>query len=563
MAAAFAAPAAQVVVEGTTKAGEAVAAKIAEFGDDPIYTLGKSARKWGAISLAFGIGAYVIAQVAKQADQSYLNDITNTMGLPAQRPPTAGSAAAPPTQPAPAPQPPQVTYLNSIVASINDLGTTSASADVILLQSALSQEWALAQYVYGVASGDTAAKSYPAPPGVGPNLCIAIMLTCRAIYLLQGLPTPGNIWNPGNWDQANVYYPANPPAGTDVTSLLDMTAVAQHPFSQVGPADWSSLLSDTSDKGSPNNIKTILNQLASALNATQPFDLTYSSGGNQWGVLGTLVADLSAVGAAIEQGAGVLVNDVEALGGDIETFAGDTGKALGFIGKVILNLPRLTVDGIAYAFWWGVDQVANAIWLPLVIIGAVLLGYSIFAINIYPRIRSRLILFAKARTAGIWTAIDRRLALPEHVKEVRIDQAKEAIVEAAIQEPVATPPIIDAGLPAEAQQPQPGEVGGAVVPTENQPLPEQPPAPSVPPEAPVPTPTAETEAMLGEAPSGPVPLGVAPPSSPEPTEQELNSQEVARQETLPAPQPTYRERKAERDRAAAENLLGQLQVAFA
>ena len=170
-------------------------------------------------------------------------------------------------------------------------------------------------------------------------------------------------------------------------------------------------------------------------------------------------------------------SDIVAFGKDVAQFAGDIGQALGFIGKVILNLPRLGFDAIGFTFWWGVDMVANAIWLPLVVVGVALLAYSTFALNVYPRIKTRLVLAVKARTAATWARFDTRFRSLAKARVIRADKAKEVVLEAAIENrsrpQIVTPPNVPP-LPGRPHRSEPEEAGGAVSATELAPAPEQP-----------------------------------------------------------------------------------------
>lgn len=573
------------------KGAAAIHAKLEELADDPVYSTGKSARKWGAVALGGGILSFILAQVGKQLDQSYLNDITNTLGLPQQAPPTQGSPAAPAAPPAPPPIPPQIAFLNQIVYDLNCLGTTSAAANVAVLQDALQQLWNLAQLVYGVTPPSTTPTQSPvtgtnptgSAAGLGPQLSIAIMQTCLAIQSFEGSRQSGPDWWGPNWVDIDVYSTGPSPGGAGQSAYAFLSLASSQcmaPFVQIGPSDWGEIQTELSSQGNASNFKQTVNGIAFYLNATLPFNVSNPSGGNFWGVLGTLASDLGAVGAAIASGVEQAGSDIVAFGKDVAQFAGDIGQALGFIGKVILNLPRLGFDAIGFTFWWGVDMVANAIWLPLVVVGVALLAYSTFALNVYPRIKTRLVLAVKARTAATWARFDTRFRSLAKARVIRADKAKEVVLEAAIEKPVVepqvvTPPNIEAGLPAEPQRSKPEEAGGAVSATELAPAPEQPPeAPARPMESPTPpappvetTPTETTEAMLGgvepmpeDSSTRPAPENAlaAPPG--EPTPAELGVQEANRQDSLP---PSYRERKRETERERSEKMLADLNGVFA
>jgi hypothetical protein len=569
------------------KVGEAANAKLQEFADDPVYTAGKAARKWGMVVLGGGVLALILGVVAKKLDQSYLNDITNTLGLEQQAPPTQGTPAAPSSPPPPPPIPPQVTLLNQIVADINSLGTTSASANVALLQDALRQLWNIANLVY--APQNTMPTQTPVTGsnptgnanGLGAQLAIAIMQSCLLIQEFEGNTPTGVNWSGNNWAEKNVYGLDMAPDGSEPAYifLFTQTLAATATFHEQGATDWGPIQVELSGVANPANFKQTINGIAYYLNMSQPFNITTLPAANFWGVLGIAAQDLSAVGAAIAGGAETVVNDVETFGKDVAQFAGDVGQALGFIGKVILNLPRLGFDALGFAFWWGVDMFANAVWLPLVIVGSVLVAFSVFALNVYPRIRTRLILTIKARGATFWVKVDNRWKSLTKAKAIRADKAKEVVLEAAIQEPAVlpktvevptpAPPDIDAGLPAEAKQTEPEKVGEAVSPAVSQLSPEQPPGPAEPmgtpsPPAPVePTPTETTEAMLGESGTNtppPEPKLEPEPADTGPTNAELEEQERNRQESLP---PSYRDKKRESERERSEKMLADLNEAFA
>ena len=580
--------------------------KVEEFADDPILFTGKAARKWGLITLAGGIASYILAQVGKKLDQSYLNDIDNVLGISQETPPTQTTAAVPATLP---PTPAKVTLLNDIVRNVNNTDSVSASANIALLQQVLKDLWQISYIVYGVTASAVPsgpARSTQTPNSVTSNnvsgtsdlgcqLAMAIMQTCRLIRYFEGNPPSGPSWQSAFWQQNGLF--VNPGETAD-RFLAGITAEAlAAPSSGAANVDWTDAGADLSNSlQNSDNYKQTLNGVANYLNVTSPFDLT-STSSNAWGggILGVAVVDLSGVEQFVLQEAGSVVNDVRSFLGDLSTFSGDVGEAVALIGKVLLNLPRLGFDALGYAGWWAVDMVANTIWLPLVIIGAAALAWSIFALNVYPRIKSRLVLLAKARSARLMNWFDDKLKVRQAVGTVWTEKQTDAQIEAASVAPVYTRsttvlPSVKVDLPGTRirtrilkpdqspglVQQETTDFGEAKAPSSLPPPPApeigaipgpySPPAPSVDPmtqppsEKPVPTPTSETEAILGE-PSPPPPMTPPAAAPPEPTEAELAAQEKARVETLPgAP---YRERKAKRDRAASERMLSQLQAAFA
>jgi hypothetical protein len=557
-----------------THEADVLRAKLEAFEEDPMRVAGKAARKWGLVTLGAGIASLVLSVVSKTIDQSYLNDITNTIGLPQQSPPTVGSPAAPAPPTAPPPTPPQVGYMNAMIEDINALDTASAAGNVALLQDALKQLWGIANFVYGVTpTGPTQSPITGSNPtggatGLGPQLSIAIVECCALIYGLEGKPTNAAEWAGTYWTDIGVF-----DGGQPNKFLTGITAEASGGFMAVGPADWTLVQTELSSVENSQNFKQTINGLAFYLNQTQPWDLSQPGNGNYWGVLGTVAQDLSAIGSAVAGAAEVAVNDVEVFGKDVSQFAGDIGQALGFMAKVLLNLPRLGFDSLGFAFWWGVDMLTSAIWVPLVITGSCLMVFSVFALNVYPRIETRLKLAVKARTAGTWARFDRRWHSLRKAKAIRADTAKEEILEASVAPVDVLPPTVQAPAPlqvapaAEVSSTKAEEVAGAV-PTAPS-LAEPAPAPS-----PVePTPTETTEAILGGVEPVPEvpkvePTSENPPAAvseprPEPTSAELEVQEANRQETLPEPGPSYRERKRESQRKKADRMLAQMNEAFA
>jgi hypothetical protein len=554
-------------VQAAIEGAKVVNAKLEEFADDPIYTTGKSARKWGMVALGGGVLSFILAKVGAKVDQSYLNDITGTLGIAPQVPPTHGTPAAPPPNPPPPPVPPQIVYLNQIVYDVNSLGTTSAALNVGYLQDALKQLVALTNLVWG--AGPTGTTQTPVD-GLNPQLATALVQTCALIYQLEGKDTSDPSFSYKQW----ATYELDPLDNKFISGLIDL---ASQPYAAVGPANWSAAITEVSQTDNPTfNYKNTLNLVAGLINATLPFDLTQPASSNPWGVLGVIATDLSAVGTAIASGATVVANDLKAFAGDVSAFAGDVGSAFALIGKVLLNLPRLGFDAMGYAAWWAVDMVANAIWVPLVVVGSILLAYSTFALNIYPRIKTRLLLTVKARTAKLWAVMDARLHTADNIAVVRADEAKSAIIADAIVPPAVVPTVIES-------PPVPVPEGGGAVETSpgiHLPAPEEPVGPtelSPPPAPPLEaTPTEQTEAQLGEtgsdapelvppAPdaSGAVSESLVSPrlSDTGPTTAEIDEAERNRQESLPAP--SYRERKAESERERSEAMLSKLNEVFA
>jgi len=560
-------------VEVGTKVVEAAKAKLDEFANDPVYQSGKAARKWGMVSLGFGIVAALLGYVAQKADQSYLNDITNTLGIPQQG---LATSAPPPPPPAP-PQAPQIGFMNQIVYDVNSLGTSNASQNVAYLQNALGQLWGLSDYVYGATGGQVSGSPASQVPNqaLGTQIAIAIMQTCTLIYELEGIPIPGNEVFSWEWwvsSQTGVY---GGTPGEPLKVLQELTASAMLPYALHGEPDWTDALNMVSNVANADNYKITLNYLAQLLNASQPFDITQNPTGNQWGPLGSVMQDLSAVGIAIGNAAEAVGSDFEQFAKDAESFAGGVGAGLAVIAKGIINFPRLGFDAIGFTFWWGVDIVANAVWIPLVVIGAALVAYSVFALNVYPRIRTRLLVELKARTARIWAQFDARFHLLRKAKLVEADKEKEVVLETAAQtvaiEPqIATPPIIEGATAPEPQRSKPEEGGGAEFSAPGSaPHPDRPPGapgPSdlTPPAPPVEsTPTETTEALLGETGTKtppPEPKVEPETSDKEPTDAELTIIETNRQETLP---PTYRERRAQTERERSEAMLAQMNEVFA
>ncbi len=423
--------------------------KVEEFADDPILFTGKAARKWGLITLAGGIASYILAQVGKKLDQSYLNDIDNVLGISQETPPTQTTAAVPATLP---PTPAKVTLLNDIVRNINNTDSVSASANIALLQQVLKDLWQISYIVYGVTASAVPsgpARSTQTPNSVTSNnvsgtsdlgcqLAMAIMQTCRLIRYFEGNPPSGPSWQSAFWQQNGLFVNPGETADRFLAGITSEALAA--PSSGAANVDWTDAGADLSNSlKNSENYKQTLNGVANYLNVTSPFDLT-STSSNAWGggILGVAVVDLSGVEQFVLQEAGSVVNDVRSFLGDLSTFSGDVGEAVALIGKVLLNLPRLGFDALGYAGWWAVDMVANTIWLPLVIIGAAALAWSIFALNVYPRIKSRLVLLAKARSARLMNWFDDKLKVRQAVGTVWTEKQTDAQIEAASVAPVYT-----------------------------------------------------------------------------------------------------------------------------
>jgi hypothetical protein len=598
-------PVADVGSELATQAVDTVKEKSREFGKNPAQFIANALIKWGSVIFIGGIVAYVLSVASTRAARGYVTDIDNTLGIHQETPPTPARKVAPVAPPPPPPTLPlQVILFNQIVSDINTLGTVSASANVLLLQDVLTQLWALAGQSYGVVAGKgTQTPLVGSNPtgnatGLGPQLCIAIMQTCRAIFQLEGghadIDLTSTEWTGAFWIQGQLY-----DAGGVNRFLSGVTATSREPFNQYGVAQWNELNQDLSlQGGSGENYKETLNGLAFYLNVSKPFDVKNPGASNYWGVLGTVVSDLGAIGAEIEQGAETAGSDIEGAvvqaGKDINGVVTEIGAGLALIGKAIVNFPRLLFDSLGYAGSWAGEMILDAIYLPLLAIGGsmVAAGISLRYVDrrIWPKLSYRLDLYSEARTARLWNWLDNKLGTREAAGQVWTQKSTEAAIVAAAVEPVYTqsttplpsphvplpgraarsrqvresdlesslnaPPVIDAGLPAEPQKSEPPEVGGAVSPAEIRSPEEQPPEPPAgpsatvpppeapkPPETPVATPTVETEAFLGEHPSR------------APTPDEISAAYAARAASMPVSGPSYAQRKEEREHAEAERLL--------
>lgn len=557
----MAADALPIVAEETGKIAAAANKALSDLADDPVHYTGRLARKWGVLALGAGILSFILAQVGKKLDQSYLNDITNVLGIPQQAPPTQGTTAAPPAPPVAPPMPPQVALVNQLVQDVNRLSTTSASANVALLQDALTQLWSIVGVAYGVTNGlstqtpFTGTNPTGGAQGLGPQLAICIAECSLIIEQFKGANPSGGPWEGTFWTNMGVYplpgQPANP-------LLVDITNLAQQPYSVQGVTDWPVIEYELSNVANAGNFKQSINGLCYYLNVSQPFNVQTPTNGNFWGILGAIVADLSGAGAVIEQDAGTVVKDLVAFGSDVAGIVSDIPSAIALIGKVLLNLPRLGFDALGYAVWWAADMAFNAIWLPLVIVGAIAIAYSVFALNIYPRMESRIKLGVNARAARFWNAFDKRFHSRRKVQEVLTEKSTQASIDSAnanpvivppvvkaVEPPISTPPSIEAEAPAEPKQSEPETAG------ERDPVPVTQPPPEHPSE-----PGEKVETLPEVSEPVPAPENALATPSREPTSEELEEMERNRLETLPVVEP-------EPERLGGKDLADKANWAFA
>ena len=566
-----------------------------EIGKNPAEWVERFLLKWGSISVVAGIGCYALYLAGQRASQGYLNDIDQTLGIGQEQkptPPAWGQKAGP--QPPP-PAPPQQGSFNSAVAGLNRVGTASASANVASLQSTLAALWQIAGVVYGCGMGGTPAQM--PSQNLGTQLAVAIMQTCQAIAAMEGRVLTDSEWSTAPWygNSWGVYGGASPTAW-----LVQQSDLALSSFRASGDANWSRLAVLLNDTENDDNLKWSLNSLASALNLSQPYDLkTPNTGGNAWGVLGTISQDLSGIGASIEQGAATVAQDIDGALSGFASAITQLGSSVAIVGKALINLPRLLGDSAGYAGSWGLEMVGEILYPFLLGIGVAMLAIGSVMrwarTQIWPRVAARLRLLADAKLASAFNRFDSRFGIPAKVDEVWALKGRDAAIEAASLAPKYEQPVEELPTPEttpELKMPAPGATSetpapfpptsppaltGPPPPPPGEPsdLPEGPEGPELP-QADLAAPEGQTSAenppLLGqtEAPSeAPVPpegtteaaeayLGDHPSRAP--TLEELRAQEEARLATLPpepepAP-PTYRQRQEEREAEAAQQLVG-------
>lgn len=442
---------------------DAAKEQAAKIKADPILWVSNLLIKGGAILFLLGIGAYFISVADRRAAQGFITDIDNTLGIGQETPPTPPRKVPPaPVPPPPPSPPPQVTLLNAIVADINTLGTTSASANVALLQDVLAKLLSICNLVWG---GYPATQTPSA--GLGQQLDVAVMQTCNLIYQLEGRPVPDDPeWTWEYWDAATTA--AYPLHNKFFSGII---AEASAPFSQVGVADWHDAISETSTNstGTPWTYKVTINTLAQLLNTTQPFTITSTPSPNAWGALGSVVSDLSGIGVELAQTTLTVDTDVVkavlGFGQDVAGVFQDIGQGLAMIGKAIVNLPRLLWDSLGYAGSWAGEMIADAVYTPLLIAGAAMFvagsALKFFWVKIWPKAEARFTLAANARLARLWNYIDANTGTLFKVKEVRKQAVIETKVEAANvlanPEVVAAPVVATPPLPEKGTEPTPPE----------------------------------------------------------------------------------------------------------
>jgi len=587
-----------LVASAADQVVDAAKEQAAKIKADPILWVSNLLIKGGAILFLLGIGAYFISVADRRAAQGFITDIDNTLGIGQETPPTPPRKVPPaPVPPPPPSPPPQVTLLNAIVADINTLGTTSASANVALLQDVLAKLLSICNLVWG---GYPATQTPSA--GLGQQLDVAVMQTCNLIYQLEGRPVPDDPeWTWEYWDAATTA--AYPLHNKFFSGII---AEASAPFSQVGVADWHDAISETSTNstGTPWTYKVTINTLAQLLNTTQPFTITSTPSPNAWGALGSVVSDLSGIGVELAQTTLTVDTDVVkavlGFGQDVAGVFQDIGQGLAMIGKAIVNLPRLLWDSLGYAGSWAGEMIADAVYTPLLIAGAAMfIAGSVLRyvkINIWPRFESRLALASQARVARIWEWLDAKLGTKENVGDVWGLKTTDAMIEAAAVEPVYTRsttvlPSVKVPLPGtriktrilkpgetEPESPPVPEKGTEPPPPEetpSEPAPEVSAPVSVPLEGPPAAPevgptsdkqggvpggatTAETEAFLGENPTrAPEIVPGERPPLPEPPapNPSLGWGPQPASAPIPEPVPSYAQRKEEREHEKAERLL--------
>jgi hypothetical protein len=553
MSAVLAVPAETIVEKG----GAFVQEKAQELKANPAQFISNALIKWGSVIFIAGIGAWILSVACTRSAQGYLHDADNVLGIPPESPPTPPRNVPPaPQPPPPPPEPVQVTLISRIVGDINDLGTSSASANVVALQDALNQLWNLTYYVYGSSGGGPAKQEPSGQTGV--QLAEAILQTCTLIYMMEGREIPNSpewTWEWWNSTQTQVFggFP-----GLPNKFLQGITTVALETYSLQGTPDWASALNMVSNTSNDGNYKITINYLAADLNTSQPFNIAAAgTGGNNFGPLGSFVTDLSGIGAAIVNLPATVGNDIEgalsAAGKDLSSTFTQIGAGIAEFAKAVENFPRLVGDGLGYAFSWAGEMIFDAVYIPMLALGGAMItaGVGIRYVSrwVWPEASHRLELHSNAFWGGLWNRFDAKYGTLAEVREVNAFAKKELAIEAANArlEAVVAPPAVEAGLPAEPERSKPQEVGGDVPPNVPTLPAEQPPEVTVTTEIAAPIPggatTEETENYLGDH------------DSRAPTPDELAAQHKALMDSMPAQGPTYRQRKEEAEHERAEKLL--------
>ena len=589
------------------EAGVGIAEKVAEKARETVDDIGKNpvawvehfCIKWGSVITLAGLGFYALFLGCKRASQGYLNDIDRVYGIPQETKATPPVISPKPVaQPVPA-TPPQIVFLNEIVSDLNTLGSTSAAANVALLQDSLTQLWGLANLVYKpVGSAATQTPVTGTNPtggafGLGPQLAIAIMQNILLILEFEGQDKSGYaIWQGQNWVKTDVYgvepppAPAGLPNGPDATLawefLAAWTAFVQQPFTQYAPCNWSEVSQLLSNVENPTNFKQTINGIAYYCNASQPFDLTAPPGQSHWGVLGAAVADFSAVGQTLETEYGTVASGIEAAWAmginDLKQLGADVGAGLGAIAKTLENFPRLLGDGLGFAGTWLGEMIGEVVYPILLLVGGSLLAVGVTIRYVrkveWTNLKPRLKVMHDARVARFWLWFDHRFNIEGKALEVWQEKAHEGMLEAAAAEPIyiestsplpvpkiplpgqrarsravkpsdrpeaeEASPVIETGGPAEAQRTKPEKEGEAVSTAEVQPSPEPAKAekPPIPAQISHETPTLNVQTPI---PGGATTeetekfLGENPTRAP--TLEELKAQEAARLASMPPPPP--------------------------
>jgi hypothetical protein len=516
---------------------------------DPILWVSDLLIKGGAVIFLLGAAAYFLSQAAKRSAQGFVTDIDNTLGISQEIPPTPPRKTVPQVV---ASQPYYVLDIATIVGTINDFSKTNGPANFAAATAAVK------------ACDDLRTN---ATASGAPNATLTdIENLRRELSLLQSCFDPAEYGDRPNWNDA--YEVIQGPVTVNWANFPPITVTSFPPtYEYVNKVEYDFGLVATYDiQQTPDSTSGPQGVFGAIVTFTENFTTGLLVGG----FVGAIVNVVS--GGSFAQGFQTVStnvnNAVQGAGNLVSSIAG----GLGLIGKAIISFPRLLLDSVGYAGSWAGEMILDAIYTPMLVAGAVMFvagsGLKFGYTQMWPKVESRVILAANARGAKVWNWLDARLGTRKNIKAVNKAAALEAQVEAAnaratpevVAEPiVATPPVIDAGRPAEAKQTEPEKVGGAVPTTANEPSPEPPTAPAsntpaenshekptplsetpVPPEGT----TAATEKFLGENPTR------------APTPEELKTQEANRQATMPPPPgPSYKQRKEEREHSEAERLL--------
>lgn len=509
--AAAALPVAQIATDAAEKAAEATAAQVRKFSEDPVAYVGKVLRTLGAISTVAGVLAYIGSLAATRAANGFLADIDGVLGIPQETAPTPPRKAPVPVPP-PAP-PAYVSLFNQIVTAVSAPDSANAQLAVSNLQAAIRTYWALAIFEYGAVQTGTnpgphgttfpaytysqtpptvaGTENSPTPTNGGQQSVYAIVQTAAIINYLQGFEPD---WDPSQIAQLS---PQNGPLNS--AAVWNITQNALIPYRFAGSdsiSNWAAAQGVMGSGTEGDNLKTTLNGWAQCLGLTVPFDLSTSSS-QPWGPLGAVVQTLASFGEAVENVGSTIEGDVAAVGQGLAGVAVDIGTAVTYIGRGLLNLPRLAFDGLGFTFYWSAEMVLDYLYGPLIVAGVAMLAGSVALLNVYPVFRApisaRLKLATAAAGARFGALLDRPLKVRENVVEAKEERDKESVILSVTEPPAALPALV-ISEPVVVPTDAPADLGPVMSPPPVLPGPgAEEPAPQ--------TPTEETEALLGESPN--------------------------------------------------------------